>query len=147
LSLAADHRSDLVGLKFRSREILDFSVIEPTAPYGRSFQLTMSCIPGNSFDPSDGGLVQTFDTEGGNFIKRGAAVLKSMIRSTGWQAEGLPANPTQVATTLPPPGLVEAVADDLTNSSLSRQRTLPVWTTETLHRWWTLWAGELMARN
>ena len=91
LIVAADHRSDRVGLKFRSRELLDFSIIEPTAPYGRSFQPTMSCNPGNSLDPSDGGLVQTFDTEEGNFIKHGAAVLKSMIRGTGCQAEGLPA--------------------------------------------------------
>jgi hypothetical protein len=38
----------------------------------------MHGIPGDSFDSSNGGLIETFDTEGGNFLKGGATVLESI---------------------------------------------------------------------
>ena len=47
----------------------------------------------------------------------------------------------------PPPGLVEAVADDTSSSSLSRQGALPVWAAETLHGSGNLSTVELMTSN
>src|SRR5262249_47137686 len=84
-----DDRSDLVGLKFRSREILDFSIIEPTTPAGCSFQPAMNRIPGDSFDSSDGGLVEAFHAESRHFIKSGATVLRPTIRCPARRAECL----------------------------------------------------------
>jgi hypothetical protein len=43
----------------------------------------MDRIPGDALDSSDGRLVQTLDTEGGDFIKGGATVLESIIRRPG----------------------------------------------------------------
>ena len=112
LLLASDDRSDLIGLKFYRREPSYFSIIEPTTPGGCSFQPTMNRIPGDSLDSSDGGLVQAFDTERGDFIKGRATVLESIIRCAGCRAECLPTSLALVATTLSPPGLVEAMAND-----------------------------------
>ena len=72
----------------------------------------MNRIPGDSFDSSNGRLVQTFDTEGGDFIKGGATVLESIIRCPGCRAERLPTSLALVATTLSPPGLVKTMAND-----------------------------------
>ena len=107
----------------------------------------MNRIPGDSLDSSDGRLVQAFDTESGDFIKGGAPVLESIIGCPGCRAECLPTSPALVATTLPPPGRVEAVANDGSGSGFSRARAVPVWTAETLHGSWTLSTVELMASN
>jgi hypothetical protein len=100
LLLATDDRSDLIGLKFHSRKILDFSVVESTTAGACLLQPAMHRVPGNSFDSSDRRLVQAFDTQSSNFIQRGAAVLKSMIRCATGQAERLPTSLALVATTL-----------------------------------------------
>jgi hypothetical protein len=72
----------------------------------------MDRIPGNSLDPSDGRLIQALDTEGGDFIKRGATVVESVIRRPDCRAECLPTSLAVVATTLPPPSLVKTMAND-----------------------------------
>jgi hypothetical protein len=72
----------------------------------------MHRIPGNLLDSSNGGLAQTFDTEGGDLIKDHAPVLESMIRSPGCRAERLPTSPATVSTPFPPSGLVEAMANN-----------------------------------
>jgi len=95
----------------------------------------MHSVPGNSLDSSDGGLVQTFDTEGGNLIKDRTTVLESMIRCPGCRAERLTANPAPVATTVPPSSRVEAMANDGSGVASSRSRAVLVWTAETLHGW------------
>jgi hypothetical protein len=56
---------------------------EPTTPAGCFFQPAMNRVPGNSLGSSDGRLVHTLDTEGGNFIKGGATVLESIIKCPG----------------------------------------------------------------
>ena len=92
----------------------------------------MDRIPGNSLDPSDGGLIQTLDTEKGDFIKGGAPVLETIIRCSGCRGERLAASPALAAATLSPSCLVEAMAKDLSGSRLSL-RAAAVWTAETLH--------------
>ena len=83
LLLASDNRLDLIGLKFHEGESSYFPIIELSAPGGYSLQPAMHRIPRDLFDSSNGGLVQTLDTEGGNFIKRGPAVLESSISCPG----------------------------------------------------------------
>jgi hypothetical protein len=99
---------------------------EPTTPGSCSFQPTMDCIPGNALGSSDGRFVQAFDAKSCDLVKDRATVLESMIRCAGCRAERLPASPAPVSTTLPPCGLVETVADDLSTSGLPRQGALPL---------------------
>ena len=138
---------DFIGLKLGQGESPDSLMIEPATPGGCSFQPAMYRIPGDFFDSSNGGLVLTLDTEGGNFIKRGAAVLESMIRSACCRAEGLPTSSTLVATTLSPPGLVETIPNNTPGGSFFRGSTVWVGTVETLHGWWTFLTSELYASN
>jgi hypothetical protein len=106
----------------------------------------MNRIPSNPLDSSDGGLVQTLDTESRNFIKGATPVLKSMIGCSGCRAERLPTILATVSTSFPPSSRVEAMANDLSGSRLSL-RAAAVWTAETLHVSWTLSTPELMAWN
>ena len=107
----------------------------------------MDRIPSDSLDSSDGRLIQALDTERGDFIKGGATVLESIIGCPGCRAERLPTSSALVATTLPPPSRVEAVANDGSDVAFSRGRAVPVGTAETLHGLWTLSTLELMASN
>ena len=72
----------------------------------------MDRVPGNSFDSSDGGLIHALDTEGGDFIEPGPTVLESIVGSPVCRAKRLPASPAPIATTLPPSGRVDGVAND-----------------------------------
>ena len=74
-----DDCSHLVGLKLCHGEPFDFSITEATTPVRCSFQPAMHRIPSNSLDSSYSGLVQDFDTEGGNLIKDRTTVLESII--------------------------------------------------------------------
>ena len=125
--LASDDRTDLISLKFRNGEPSHFSIIEASTPVGCSIQPAMHHIPGNSFDSSNCGLVQTLDTERGNLIKRGVTVLESMICSPGCRAEGLPTSPTLVAPTLPPTSLVKAIANNTPGGSFFGWSAVWVW--------------------
>ena len=107
----------------------------------------MHRIPRDLFDSSNGGLVQTLDTEGGNFIKRGAAMSESTVGGPRCQGECLPTTPTLVATTLPSPGLVETIANNSPGGSFFEWIAVRVGTIETLHGWWTFLAPELLASN
>jgi hypothetical protein len=107
----------------------------------------MDRVPGNSLDPSNGRFVRTFDTQSRDFIKGGSPELKSIVGCSGVRAEGLPANPALVSTTLPPPGLVETVTDNASGSGFSQPQASPVWTAETLHSSWILSRVVLMASN
>jgi hypothetical protein len=144
---APDDRSDLVCLNLHHRESFYFSIIETTTAAGCLFQPTMNRIPGNSLDSSNGGLDETFDTEGGHFIKGGATVLESVIQCSGGRAECLSTSPALVATTLPRPSRVKAVANDGSDVAFSRGRAVPIGTAETLHGFGILPAVELMAWN
>jgi hypothetical protein len=135
LFLASDDCFDFVCLKLYHRESFYFSVVETTAPGSCSFQPAMNRIPGDSLDSSNGRLVQTLDAEGGDFIKGSVPVLESIIRCPGRRAECLPTSSALVATTLPAPSRVEAVANDGSDVASSRGRTMLVGTAETLHRW------------
>ena len=53
-------------------------------------------IPGNSFESSDGELVQDFDAENHDLIKGGATMLESMVRYQIRAERLLPANPTDI---------------------------------------------------
>jgi hypothetical protein len=86
----------------------------------------MDRVPGDSFDLSNGRLIHSLDTEGGDFIERGERVLELMVRRPGVRTERLPASPTVVWTTLPPRCLVEAMAADASGSGFSRPRVLSV---------------------
>jgi hypothetical protein len=57
-------------------------------------------------------------------------MLESIIRCAGVRAECLPATPAQISTTLSRASLIEAVANDVSDT---RQRAFPVRTSETLH--------------
>jgi hypothetical protein len=102
LFLAPDNRFDLVCLKLYRGQPSYFSIAEATTPSGCSFQPAMDRMPGNSLDSSDGRLIQALDTEGGDFIKRGATVLESIVGCPVCRAKRLPASPAPIATTLPP---------------------------------------------
>jgi hypothetical protein len=132
LLLATDDRSDLVGLKFPSRKTLDFSVIESTTAGAGLLQPAMNRIPGNSFDSSDRRLVQAFDTQSSNSIKRGATVLESIIRCATGRGERLPTSLALVATTLSPSSFVKTMANDGAHVVFPG---VLVGTAETLHRW------------
>ena len=80
----------------------------------------MDRIPGNSLDASNGRLVQTLDTEGGDLIKDRTPVLESMIGCSGCRAERLPTNLALVATMVFPPGFVESAADEVSGSGFPR---------------------------
>jgi hypothetical protein len=97
----------------------------------------MDRIPSDSFDASDGRLIQALDT-GGDFIEPGATVLESIVGCPVCRAERLATRLALVATTLPPPGRVKAVAKDGSDVTFSRARAVLVGTAETLHGWWTL---------
>ncbi len=107
----------------------------------------MHRIPGNPLDSSDGGLVQTLDTEGGDFVKRGAAELESIISCPGCRGERLRTNLALVAATLASSSLVEAMVNNGSGVGFARWRAVPVWTAETLHGSWTSSTLELMAWN
>jgi hypothetical protein len=107
----------------------------------------MNCIPGHALDSSDGGLVQTFDTEGGKLIEVRTPALQSVIGCPGCRAERLPTSLALVATTLSPSSRVEAMANGGSTVAFSRGRATPVWTAKALHGGWTLSTLELMASN
>jgi hypothetical protein len=96
---------------------------------------------------SNGRLVQTLDIERGDSIKRGAAVLESIISCPGCRAEHLPTSLALVATTLAPPSCVETMANDGSDVALSRGTAVPVGTVEALHGWWPCRTPKLMAWN
>jgi hypothetical protein len=125
-------------LEFHSRESLNFSITKPPAAGACLLQPAMNRIPGNSFDSSDGGLVEAFHAESGHFIKGGATVVKSVIRRPDCRAECLSASLTQEATTLSPPGPIEPMANDGSCTTVFRGRAVRIGTAETLHGWWTL---------
>ena len=58
-------------------------------------------IPGDLLYPSNRGLVQALDAEGGDLIEGRATMLESMVWRTGVRAECLSATPAPVWTTLP----------------------------------------------
>jgi hypothetical protein len=113
-------------LKLYRGKLSYFSITEATTPAGCSFQPTMDRIPGNSLDPSDGGLIQTLDTEKG-FIKGGAPVLETIIRCSGSRAETSCRKSRTVAATLSPSCLVEAMSKDL-SEIVSPSGAAAVWT-------------------
>ena len=61
----------------------------------------MDRVSGDSFDLSNGRLIHALDTEGGDFIERGARVLELMVRRPGVRTERLPASPTVVSRRFP----------------------------------------------
>ena len=69
---------------------------------------------------------ETFDAEGGDFVEGDATMLESMVRRPGVAAEGLTASPASILTTLSQFCPVEALTDDRSGSSFSRQRAFPV---------------------
>jgi hypothetical protein len=69
-------------------------------------------MEGDSLDSSNGRLIEAFDNEGGDFIKRGTVVLQSIIRCPVCRAEYLTTSLALVATMLPPSGLVKAMTND-----------------------------------
>ena len=107
----------------------------------------MNCIPSDSFDSSDGGLVEAFHAESRHFIKSGATVLQPIIRSPARRAECLATRLAPVATTHSAPGRVETVTNDGSGVAFSRGRAVLVGTVETLHGWWTSEMPELMAQS
>src|SRR5262249_26092179 len=133
LLLVSHNGSDFVRLKFRDGKAFYFSIIKLTATGGCSFQPPMNCVPAEPVDSSDGRLVEAFDTEGGDSIKRRAAVLESIIRCASRRGEDLPARLATIATMLTPPRPVEAVANDGSDVVFSRGRAVLVGTAETLH--------------
>ncbi len=80
----------------------------------------MDRIPGNSLDSSNGGLVQTLDTESRDFVKACAPVLEV----SGCGAECLPTTLAQVATTPSPPRSEEAMGNDLRIRLFQRQSSV-----------------------
>jgi hypothetical protein len=58
------------------------------------------------------GLDEVFGKDSRNFIKGATPVLESMIGCSGCRAERLPTILALVATTLPPPSRIEAMAND-----------------------------------
>lgn len=50
----------------------------------------MDRVPGDSFDLSNGRLIHVLDTEGGDFIERGASVLELMVRRPDVRTDRLP---------------------------------------------------------
>jgi hypothetical protein len=134
LFLASHDRFDFVCLQLRDREPIYSSIVEATTPIGCSCKPAMDRIPGNSLDPSDSRFAHAFDAQSRDFIKSGAPVLESIIGCPGRRAKCLPTRSALVATTFPPPSLVETVTDNASCSGFSRPRASPVWTAETLHR-------------
>jgi hypothetical protein len=122
LVLAANNCAELICLKFRNGESYYFFIVEPTTRGGCLFEPAIDSIPADSLYSSDCGLIQTFDAESSNLIKCRTTVLESIVGFTHVQAEGLPANPATVSTALSSVSLVEAVADDVSNSGYSGMR-------------------------
>jgi hypothetical protein len=116
---------DLIGLKFRSRKILDFSVIESATAGACLLQPAMNRIPGNCFDSSDRRLVQSIYTQSSNFIKRGATMLKPIIRCANGRGERLPTSVALVAAAVPPLSFVETVASHVTSSIFPEEGQSP----------------------
>ena len=137
LLLTTDERANLVGLKFLDGQSSDCSIVESMTGVGGPFEPAIDRVPGDSLDARNGGLVQAFDAEGGDFVEGRATMLESMVRRPGVGAEGLAASPASVPTTPSPFRPVEAVTDDSSGSGISRQRAFPVYAAETLHCSWT----------
>jgi hypothetical protein len=108
----SDNRLKLVCLKLHDGECSYFSIVEPTTKGGCLFKPAIDGIPGDPLYSGDSRLVQTLDAECGNFIEGRATVLESIVRRTGFRAECFSATPAQISTTLRRASLVEAVAND-----------------------------------
>jgi hypothetical protein len=98
----------------------------------------MNLIPAGPLYPSNRGLVQAFDTEGGDLIDGRATMLESTVWRTGVRAERLSVSSATISTTRPPSGFIESVANDVSGNGLWRHSALPVWAAETLHSSWTV---------
>jgi hypothetical protein len=119
-------------LKLYRGKLSYFSITEATTPAGCSFQPTMDRIPGNSLDPSDGGLIQTLDTEKGFIRWRAGAGDDNKV--FGLSSRTSCRKSRTVAATLSPSCLVEAMSKDLSEIvSPCGQRLFGQ--TETLHDW------------
>jgi len=124
--LAPDDRADLVCLKLHDGKSRCPSIVEATTGTGGPFEPAINRIPGESLHSSDRRLIQPFDAESRDFIKGRAPVLESMIGCPGCRAERLPTHLALVATTLPPSGHVEPMANDGSGVAFSRWRTVLV---------------------
>ena len=139
--LATDDRPDLVSLKLLDCESCYSLIVEPTTRMGCLFEPASDGIPGDRLYPCDCRPVQALDAQGGNFVEGRATMLESIIWCAGVRAECLTATPTQISTTLSRASLVEAVANDVSDT---RQRAFSVRTFETLHYSRPLWILELI---
>jgi hypothetical protein len=137
LVFASDDCSDLVGLKFRDGKALNFLMTKAATAGSCSFQPTMNRIPSDSLDSSNSRLIEAFDTEGGDSVKRGPPMVESIIRCPVCRAERLSTNPTLIATTLSPPSPIEAVANDDSQTAFSGARAVRVGTAQIFHGWRT----------
>jgi ABC-type phosphate transport system substrate-binding protein len=80
---------------------------------GSPLQPAMNGIPGDSFHPSNGGLVQALYAERGDLIEGRTTMLESVVWRTGVRAERPAAITATISTTPPQIGFVESVADNI----------------------------------
>jgi hypothetical protein len=101
LFLVVDDRTDLIRLKLCDRDSIDSSIVEAATRAGSFLEPAMNGIPGDLLYPSNRGLVQALDAEGGDLIEGRATMLESMVWRTGVRAECLPTTSAPVSTALP----------------------------------------------
>ena len=70
-----------------------------------------------------------------------------MVERARIRAESLTASAATISATAPPLGSIKSVAIDVSGTGFPRQWTFPVWTAETLHRFWTASIVERIAQN
>jgi hypothetical protein len=94
----------------------------------------MDRIPGDLLRSGYCRFVQTFHAQGRHLVKTLPPVLQSMVNCPSVPTEGFPATLASESATLPPPRLVETIADDVVGGGGFRQgRTQLVGTSKTLH--------------
>jgi hypothetical protein len=128
-----DESTNLICLKLRDGDPIYFLIVETATRGGGLFEPAIDGIPSNSLYPGNRGLVQSLNAEIGNIIESCASALDSMVGCSGIGAESFAASAATISTTTPALGFVESVADDVSESDFSRQRTFPVWAAEALH--------------
>ena len=103
-----------------------FLIVETTTPVASFFQPAIDGIPADAFDAGDGGLIQAFDAQRRHLIKGVAAMLKSIVRSSGRGAECLLAALAAIPTASSPTCLIETKTDDVSGAVFWRWLAGPV---------------------
>ena len=133
LLFATDQRADLIGLQFADSDLGDPFMVESTTRGSSFFQPAIHRVPRDLLDSGDGGLVHTLDTQSGNLIEHGSAMLKAVIDRAAVPAEGNTTTLASESSALSPASFVESKTNNHGQRGIGLCQALLIWTAETFH--------------